>query len=53
MASYRADRLAEGGAKGFRRAVVNDLERRRDLYCPADAGDRRRGAPAGGGERRQ
>ena len=37
MASYHADRLAEGGVKGFRRAVVHDLERRRDLHCPADA----------------
>jgi hypothetical protein len=36
MATYRAARLAEGGAKGFRRAVVRDLERRRDLYCPID-----------------
>jgi hypothetical protein len=34
IAEYRAARLAEGGAKGFRRAVVNDLERRRDLICP-------------------
>jgi hypothetical protein len=34
MASYRAARLEEGGVKGFRRAVVRDLERRRDLYCP-------------------
>lgn len=34
MAAYRAARLEEGGAKGFRRAVVRDLERRRDLYCP-------------------
>jgi hypothetical protein len=33
IAEYRAARL-EGGAKGFRRAVVNDLERRRDLICP-------------------
>jgi hypothetical protein len=51
MASYHADRLAEGGAKGFRRAVVNDLERRRDLHCPADAetdaGVRRRAEEAG------
>jgi hypothetical protein len=37
MAAYRAARLEEGGAKGFRRAVVRDLERRRDLYCPIDA----------------
>ena len=36
MAAYRAARLEEGGAKGFRRAVVRDLERRRDLYCPID-----------------
>lgn len=34
MAAYRAARLEEGGPKGFRRAVVKDLERRRDLYCP-------------------
>lgn len=34
IAEYRAARLAEGGAKGFRRAVVNDLEARRDLICP-------------------
>ncbi len=34
MATYRAARLEEGGTKGFRRAVVKDLERRRDLYCP-------------------
>ena len=34
IAEYRAARLAEGGAKGFRRAVVNDLERRRNLICP-------------------
>jgi hypothetical protein len=34
IAEYRKARLAEGGAKGFRRAVVHDLERRRDLVCP-------------------
>jgi hypothetical protein len=34
IAEYRAARLAEGGAKGFRRAVVNDLEARRDVVCP-------------------
>lgn len=31
---FRSARLAEGGHRGFRRAVVNDLGRRRDLYCP-------------------
>jgi len=35
IAAYRNARLEEGGAKGFRRAVVNDLERRRDAVCPA------------------
>jgi hypothetical protein len=34
IAGYRAARLTEGGAKGFRRAVVNDLEGRRDVICP-------------------
>ena len=36
MAEYRAASLEAGGAKGFRRAVVRDLERRRDLHCPVD-----------------
>jgi hypothetical protein len=35
IAAYNAARLAEGGGpKGFRRAVVADLERRRDELCP-------------------
>jgi hypothetical protein len=35
IVSYRAARMAEeGGPRGFRRAVAQDLERRRDLYCP-------------------
>ena len=33
VARYRERLLAEAGPKGFRRAVVADLERRRDLYC--------------------
>ncbi|HJX28075.1 MAG TPA: 1-acyl-sn-glycerol-3-phosphate acyltransferase [Thermoanaerobaculia bacterium] len=33
--SYRAARMEDGGGpRGFRRAVANDLERRRDTYCP-------------------
>lgn len=33
--SFRAARMEDGGGpRGFRRAVANDLERRRDLYCP-------------------
>jgi 1-acyl-sn-glycerol-3-phosphate acyltransferase len=36
IAGYRAERLAEaGGEAGFKRAVVADLERRRDRHCPA------------------
>jgi 1-acyl-sn-glycerol-3-phosphate acyltransferase len=54
MASYRAERLVEGGTRGFRRAVVHDLERRRDLHCPADAETdaavRRRAEEAGAAE---
>ena len=38
IASYRNARLAEGGPKGFRRAVVQDLEQRRDLNCPVEPG---------------
>ncbi|MGE0641760.1 MAG: 1-acyl-sn-glycerol-3-phosphate acyltransferase [Thermoanaerobaculia bacterium] len=35
IAAYRAERLAEAGSEaGFKRAVVDDLERRRDLHCP-------------------
>jgi hypothetical protein len=32
--TYCQERFAEGGKIGFRRAVVNDLERRRDANCP-------------------
>jgi hypothetical protein len=35
---YRTACLAEGGHRGFRRAVVADLERRRDLNCPVEPG---------------
>ena len=38
IAAYREARMAEGGARGFKRAVVEDLERRRDLYCPVEPG---------------
>jgi hypothetical protein len=36
IASYRAALLARAGATGFKRAVIDDLERRRDLLCPCD-----------------
>jgi hypothetical protein len=32
--TYRRELLASAGREGFRRAVVHDLERRRDLHCP-------------------
>lgn len=34
IASYRAELLARAGTAGFKRAVIEDLERRRDLFCP-------------------
>jgi hypothetical protein len=36
---YRDELMAQaGGSRGFKRAVVDDLERRRDLYCPIEPG---------------
>ena len=35
IGSYRRERMARYGPEGFKRAVIEDLERRRDLYCPA------------------
>jgi hypothetical protein len=52
MASYRDARLEEGGPKGFRRAVVRDLERRRDLYCPVEPGTDPVAGTGDGGHRR-
>jgi hypothetical protein len=34
IAAYRAALLAAAGPRGFKRAVIADLERRRDLFCP-------------------
>jgi hypothetical protein len=34
IAAYRATLLANAGTAGWKRAVVEDLERRRDLLCP-------------------
>jgi 1-acyl-sn-glycerol-3-phosphate acyltransferase len=36
IGAYRAALLAKAGGGGFKRAVVEDLERRRDLYCPCE-----------------
>ncbi|HEX5757717.1 MAG TPA: hypothetical protein VF121_00840 [Thermoanaerobaculia bacterium] len=35
LAAYREELLARAGPAGFKRAVVADLERRRDAICPA------------------
>ncbi len=34
IASYRDEMMQVYGARGFKKAVAEDLERRRDLYCP-------------------
>lgn len=34
IATYRQDILARGGAENFKRNVIADLERRRDVNCP-------------------
>ena len=36
IADYIRERMAEGGADGFKKSVIRDLERRRDDYCPED-----------------
>jgi hypothetical protein len=37
ISTYRDARLAEAGSsRGFKRAVVDDLEQRRDTYCPPE-----------------
>src|SRR5581483_8303288 len=33
IASYREELLARNGRHGFKRAVIQDLEARRDLHC--------------------
>ena len=39
IAPYNAARMAEAGDRRvFKRVVANDLERRRDLYCPVEPG---------------
>jgi len=35
LGAYHRERMTEAGPEGFKRAVIADLERRRDLYCPA------------------
>jgi hypothetical protein len=38
IAAYRADLLRQAGPAGLKRAVIADLERRRDLNCPREPG---------------
>jgi hypothetical protein len=37
IARYREELLARAGEQGFKRAVIEDLERRRDLNCPPES----------------
>jgi len=37
IADYIAEQMAKGGEENFKRNVREDLERRRDLYCPTEA----------------
>ena len=34
IASYREELMAQAGEDGFKRAVIQDMERRRDTHCP-------------------
>jgi hypothetical protein len=36
IGTYREQRMAVYGPSGFKKAVAEDLERRRDLYCPVE-----------------
>jgi 1-acyl-sn-glycerol-3-phosphate acyltransferase len=36
IAAYREALLAQAGQRGFHQAVIDDLTRRREIYCPAD-----------------
>ena len=36
LGAYRRQLMAQAGPEGFKRAVIEDLERRRDLYCPIE-----------------
>ncbi len=36
IAAYREELMARAGESGFKRAVIEDLEYRRDTYCPTD-----------------
>jgi hypothetical protein len=37
ISEYRETLMKQSGPDGFKKAVIADLERRRDLYCPTEA----------------
>lgn len=55
LAAYRQELLSGAGEEGFRQAVIDDLTRRRDLYCPLAAPEAAAGpaAPEVSGDRRR
>jgi 1-acyl-sn-glycerol-3-phosphate acyltransferase len=38
IGAYRRELMEKAGPESFKRAVIEDLERRRDLYCPVEPG---------------
>jgi len=36
IAAYREELMEKAGTEGFKRAVIEDMERRRDTHCPSD-----------------
>jgi hypothetical protein len=36
ISAYREQMMQVYGPRGFKKAVAEDLERRRDLYCPIE-----------------
>ncbi len=36
IAAYREELMAKSGEEAFKRAVIKDMERRRDTYCPTE-----------------
>lgn len=46
---YRKRMLERGGENGFRRAVIQDMEDRRDRFCPVDPAERKGARPASSG----
>jgi hypothetical protein len=45
IARYRRDHRRRSGGQNFKQAIVQDLESRRDRYCPTQLPDRAMSAP--------